>query len=176
MNYAMRMLANRHTRRLFGATAGTAVLFTVAAAAAAVWGRPHAAVLVVGAGACLGLSLLGGLYLYFRNQKQILEQAVAQVQAYLAGNTDARLPCEEEGELYGEVFSPSRSILHPQLAVNGWEAVVSLLTPTTRRCPHLGCALKWNPREHTWDCPCHGSRFTKDGKLIDNPATGDLKN
>lgn len=100
MNYAMRMLANRHTRRLFGATAGAVVLFTVVAAAAAAWGRPHAAVLVVGAGACLGLVLLGGLYLYFRNQEQILEQAVAQVQAYLAGNTDARLPCEEEGELY----------------------------------------------------------------------------
>lgn len=76
---------------------------------------------------------------------------------------------------YAAVFSPARSILHPQLAVNGWEAAVSLLTPTTRRCPHLGCALHWNPQEHTWDCPCHGSRFTRDGKLIDNPATGDLK-
>lgn len=77
---------------------------------------------------------------------------------------------------YGAVFSPSRSILHPQLAVNGFEAVINLLTPTAKRCPHLGCALKWNPIEHTWDCPCHGSRFTKDGKLIDNPATGNLKN
>ena len=75
---------------------------------------------------------------------------------------------------FGEVFSPSRTILRPQLAVNGWEALVSLLTPTARRCPHLGCALKWNPYEHTWDCPCHGSRFAEDGKLIDNPATGDL--
>ena len=77
--------------------------------------------------------------------------------------------------LYEEVFSPSRSILHPQLAVNGFEAMVSLLTPTTKRCPHLGCALKWNPVEHTWDCPCHGSRFTEEGELIDNPATGNLK-
>ena len=100
MNYAMRMLANRHTRGLFGATAGAVALFTLAAAAAAVWGRGQAAALVVLAGACLGLVLLGGLYLYFRNQEQILEQAVAQVQAYLGGNTDARLPCEEEGELY----------------------------------------------------------------------------
>ena len=77
---------------------------------------------------------------------------------------------------YQEVFSPSRSILHPQLAVNGFEAVVNLLTPTAKRCPHLGCALKWNPMEHTWDCSCYGSRFTENGKLIDNPATGDLKN
>ena len=34
----------------------------------------------------------------------------------------------------------------------------------------MGCALKWNPQEHTWDCPCHGSRFEQDGTLIDNPA------
>lgn len=76
---------------------------------------------------------------------------------------------------WSAVFSPSRSILCPQLALNGAEAVVNLLTPTTPRCPHMGCALKWNAQEHTWDCPCHGSRFTGDGKLIDNPATGDLK-
>ena len=75
---------------------------------------------------------------------------------------------------YAEVFSPTRSMLRPQLAVNAFEAVVNLLTPTDRRCPHLGCALKWNPQEHSWDCPCHGSRFTENGLLIDNPATGDL--
>ena len=76
---------------------------------------------------------------------------------------------------YAEVYSPSRSMLHPQLAVNGWESTVNLLTPTRKRCPHLGCALKWNPQEHSWDCPCHGSRFEENGTLIDNPATGDLK-
>ena len=76
---------------------------------------------------------------------------------------------------YAPVFSPSRSILHPQLAVNAFESAVNLLTPSSKRCPHLGCALKWNPQEHSWDCPCHGSRFTQNGKSIDNPATGDLK-
>ena len=77
---------------------------------------------------------------------------------------------------YASVFSPSRTILRPQLAINAWESTTNLLTPTTKRCPHLGCALKWNPKEHSWDCPCHGSRFTESGQLIDNPATGDLKN
>jgi Glycine/D-amino acid oxidases (deaminating) len=43
-----------------------------------------------------------------------------------------------------------------------------------RRCAHLGCRLQWNPDENTWDCPCHGSRYTGDGKLIDNPATKGL--
>lgn len=76
---------------------------------------------------------------------------------------------------YAPVFSPSRTILRPQLFINAAETSLNLLTPTTRRCPHLGCALKWNPQEHSWDCPCHGSRFTKDGEVIDNPATDDLK-
>ena len=76
---------------------------------------------------------------------------------------------------YASVFSPARSVLHPQLLVNAAETAVNLLTPTKPRCPHLGCALKWNPQEHSWDCPCHGSRFAVDGTLLDNPATGDLK-
>ena len=83
------------------------------------------------------------------------------------------LICGKENP-YASLFSPSRSILHRQLAVNAGEAAVNLLTPTRKRCPHLGCALKWNPQEHSWDCPCHGSRFSEDGRLLDNPATGDL--
>ena len=82
---------------------------------------------------------------------------------------------QDKGTLYAGVFSPSRSMFRPQLMVNALEATVNLLTPTAPRCPHLGCALKWNPREHTWDCPCHGSRFGEDGRLLDDPATGDLK-
>lgn len=71
---------------------------------------------------------------------------------------------------YAEIFNPSRSILKTQLFVNGFESAINLLTPTTRRCPHLGCALKWNTAEHSWDCPCHGSRFSEDGRVLDNPA------
>ena len=76
---------------------------------------------------------------------------------------------------YAAVFSPQRTALRPQLLANALEATANLLTPTKPRCPHLGCALKWNSQERTWDCSCHGSRFTEDGKLLDNPATGDLK-
>ena len=76
---------------------------------------------------------------------------------------------------YAKVFSPSRTILRPQLALNAFESVVGLLTPTVPRCPHLGCALKYNSDEHSWDCPCHGSRFDENGELIDNPATDDKR-
>ena len=48
---------------------------------------------------------------------------------------------------------PLRSMLRPQLALNALEAAASLLTPTAPRCPHMGCALKWNAQEHSWDCP-----------------------
>ncbi|MBQ4637699.1 MAG: FAD-dependent oxidoreductase, partial [Clostridia bacterium] len=73
------------------------------------------------------------------------------------------------------VFDPSRSVFHPQLLINAKETTLSLITPTAPRCPHMGCALKYNKAEHSWDCPCHGSRFTKDGRLIDNPSTDDKR-
>ncbi len=75
---------------------------------------------------------------------------------------------------YEEIYYPSRSVFHPQLFKNIIEAGANIFTFSKPRCPHLGCALKWNKHEHSWDCPCHGSRFSQDGKLLDNPASGDL--
>lgn len=76
---------------------------------------------------------------------------------------------------YEDLFSPQRSIWHRQLLCNGVESTVNLLRPTRPRCPHLGCALQWNRAEHSWDCPCHGSRFDVHGRVLNNPATDDLK-
>lgn len=76
---------------------------------------------------------------------------------------------------YAALFSPSRSILHKQLLSNGVETAANLLRPTRPRCPHLGCALHWNKAEHSWDCSCHGSRFDRAGKVLNNPATNNIK-
>lgn len=69
-----------------------------------------------------------------------------------------------------KVYAPSRNMIKPQLFVNCYEAIKNTFTISKKRCPHLGCALKWNKDEHSWDCPCHGSRFDENGILIDNPA------
>jgi glycine/D-amino acid oxidase-like deaminating enzyme/nitrite reductase/ring-hydroxylating ferredoxin subunit len=41
-------------------------------------------------------------------------------------------------------------------------------------CPHMKCIVHWNMAEQTWDCPCHGSRFSKEGRCLEGPAIADL--
>ncbi len=84
------------------------------------------------------------------------------------------LVMERENE-YAEIFSPARSMLRPQLALNAAETIKNFFTPKAKRCSHLGCALKHNRDENTWDCPCHGSRFDEHGRIIDNPAIKNAK-
>lgn len=79
--------------------------------------------------------------------------------------------------LFRDVFKPQRcffSAAIKNLLVDTGESVKGLckglFSKKECRCPHMGCRLEWNPEEESWDCPCHGSRFTSEGKLIDNPA------
>jgi glycine/D-amino acid oxidase-like deaminating enzyme/nitrite reductase/ring-hydroxylating ferredoxin subunit len=51
------------------------------------------------------------------------------------------------------------------------DGVLSLRSAT---CTHMGCLVGWNPAERTWDCPCHGSRFTPRGEVIAGPAESPL--
>lgn len=82
--------------------------------------------------------------------------------------------CGKENPLT-DALRPDRSVLHKQLLSNLGSTVADFVIPTVKRCPHLGCALKWNPYEHSWDCPCHGSRFDEKGKLLDTPAQKDAE-
>ena len=74
---------------------------------------------------------------------------------------------------FAPAFAPDRSILTAQLFSNLGHSLLGLVTPLPKRCPHMGCALKWNAAERSWDCPCHGSRFDAHGRLLNNPAMRD---
>lgn len=64
---------------------------------------------------------------------------------------------ELEGKKYG-AYRDNEGVLH--------------IIDTT--CTHVGCELRWNDAEKSWDCPCHGSRFTYDGQILEGPATHKL--
>jgi glycine/D-amino acid oxidase-like deaminating enzyme/nitrite reductase/ring-hydroxylating ferredoxin subunit len=53
----------------------------------------------------------------------------------------------------------------PQGALHRYSAV----------CPHLGCIVAWNDIEKSWDCPCHGSRYDPNGRVLNGPSNSDLE-
>ena len=106
----MRILANRRTRELFYKILLSVAVFIVAVVGAVfVGGKYHAGVesapdftayFILGCVLCMALTLIVILCGYFREQNRILEDAVSQIQEYMAGNQGARITCNEEGELY----------------------------------------------------------------------------
>lgn len=87
---------------------------------------------------------------------------------------------------YESLYSPQRfhiSASMKNLVMDGTESVKRLLKEvlpvghkvTDAKCPHLGCALAYNPEEDSFDCPCHGSRFKTDGTLLNGPANQNLE-
>lgn len=82
---------------------------------------------------------------------------------------------------FEKLFTPQRFHLTStkSLFVDIGKSVVGLgsgvFTKKERKCTHLGCRLKENKADGTWDCPCHGSKFSKDGEVISGPAQVPLK-
>ncbi|MBQ8821939.1 MAG: FAD-dependent oxidoreductase [Lachnospiraceae bacterium] len=88
--------------------------------------------------------------------------------------------CGEENP-YGKVFSPQR--LHVRAGFTNlmkdvftsMKGIIKGNISEKPQCAHMGCELIWNEEENSWDCPCHGSRFTKDGEILDNPAVKEIE-
>ncbi len=101
----MNLLADKRIKGLFCRTGfcvmACVLLCGIFAGLLAGQGRMAQAALCVGGLAlCTGILILTAMYLYFREEHRLLEGAAAQIQEYLRGNPDARIECEEEGELY----------------------------------------------------------------------------
>jgi Rieske Fe-S protein len=71
---------------------------------------------------------------------------------------------KDEGEVIQKGF---HKIAHAEV-----EGKVNELTAV---CPHLGGLMRWNNAEKTWDCECHGSRFTAKGEVLNGPAVESLE-
>lgn len=65
-------------------------------------------------------------------------------------------------------------VSHDGRKVAGYRDDYGQLHAVATRCTHLGCQVAWNAAERSWDCPCHGSRFDPDGRILNGPATEPL--
>ena len=76
-----------------------------------------------------------------------------------------------------EALAPGEAAVlrHPAGKVAAWRDEGGALHLHSAICPHLGCVVHWNGLEHSWDCPCHGSRFdARDGNCLNGPAARGL--
>jgi glycine/D-amino acid oxidase-like deaminating enzyme/nitrite reductase/ring-hydroxylating ferredoxin subunit len=103
--------------------------------------------------------LLGGTWDYL---KENVDYPYYMVRDRVAGPEAKSLRAVRRGE--GKVVE----IAGTQIAVHrNEEGQTTLLSAV---CTHMGCLVRWNTAERTWDCPCHGSRFTATGRVLAGPA------
>jgi Rieske Fe-S protein len=106
---------------------------------------------------------------------------LAGIKDYLAENIDF------PSHLIGDRVSPAKETDTHRLRENqgaivriGGEKVAAYRDPQGELhvlspvCPHMGCYVHWNEAETSWDCPCHGSRFSPTGHLLNGPTVHDL--
>ena len=96
----MKILANRQIKKLFCRAVTCILVFILASMALIHFEPPHTAYLIFLCALCMALAILTVCYGYFHEQNQILEHAALKITEYISGNSDARIECDEDGELY----------------------------------------------------------------------------
>lgn len=127
---------------------------------------------------CMSLDNIPYIGKYSKNTPDIYVATGFNEWGMTSSMVSAKILCDMicgKSNKYEGVFNPSRNMVKPQLFINLGDTFINFINPRPKRCTHLGCALKWNKFEHTWDCSCHGSRFSQNGEIINNPTTKDLK-
>jgi glycine/D-amino acid oxidase-like deaminating enzyme/nitrite reductase/ring-hydroxylating ferredoxin subunit len=106
----------------------------------------------------------GGLWDYIKENK---DYPYYLIRDRFAGTSGRRLRSVKRGT--GAVIEVEGKPAAVYRAPDGETQVVSAV------CTHLGCYVHWNDAEHTWDCPCHGSRFKVTGEIVAGPAEDPLE-
>lgn len=96
----MKIFVNRKVKILFCSVLLAIAVFSLISAACAGLGVKNAALCVLFSSAGMGIFVFTAMYLYFREQSRLLESAILQIRDYISGDRDARIECDDEGELY----------------------------------------------------------------------------
>lgn len=96
----MRILVNEKIKHLFCIVLSSISIFTLLSVIVVSLNVKYAPLYVLVCYVSMGIFIFAGMYLYFREQEKMMEDAVIQIREYISGNQDARIDCDEEGELY----------------------------------------------------------------------------
>ena len=69
----------------------------------------------------------------------------------------------------------SGDVRHNGVIVDACRDLAGAVHGVSLTCTHLGCSVRWDAAETTWDCPCRGSRVSHDGTVLQGPAVRDLR-
>ncbi|MFW6313020.1 MAG: FAD-dependent oxidoreductase, partial [Spirochaetota bacterium] len=76
---------------------------------------------------------------------------------------------------WAELYSPTRMHGALRTMAEQGKSAFEHLVKGGRRCPHMGCSMSLNEQDRTYDCPCHGSRFSETGEVLWGPAVENLR-
>ncbi len=97
-----------------------------------------------------------------RFAKESMDVAAHLLKDYLFKGTEKELEAVKPGE--GKIVEIDDKKL---AAYRDEQGKIHLVSPV---CTHMGCMVHWNGGEKSWDCPCHGSRFSVEGEVLEGPA------
>ena len=96
----MKILANKKIKELFGKITVCTVIFTLAAVLLTSFEAESVTLVIILCMVGMGAVILIFGYGYFKEQNEVMETAVSQIKEYISGNHEARIDCDEEGEVY----------------------------------------------------------------------------
>jgi glycine/D-amino acid oxidase-like deaminating enzyme/nitrite reductase/ring-hydroxylating ferredoxin subunit len=105
----------------------------------------------------------------FASGKTLLGENINGIIAYIRNNPDGDAPLDLQPGKEGQIINREGKKYGAYIDHENHFHLVSAT------CTHLGCTIKWNNAEKSWDCPCHGSRFSYEGKILNGPANKNLE-